>query len=83
MSFANDSAAYPHESREENQESEVESKPAAVKKPRWYAIQVASGCEKRVKANLEQRIHTKSKARSVARSDSDAAISKSKVKSLP
>lgn len=25
---------------------------------RWYAVQVASGCEKRVKANLEQRIHT-------------------------
>ena len=24
----------------------------------WYAVQVASGCEKRVKANLEQRIHT-------------------------
>lgn len=23
---------------------------------RWYAVQVASGCEKRVKANLEQRI---------------------------
>jgi transcriptional antiterminator NusG len=27
-------------------------------KPRWYAVQVASGCEKRVKASLEQRIHT-------------------------
>lgn len=25
---------------------------------RWYAVQVASGCEKRVKANLEQRIDT-------------------------
>lgn len=25
---------------------------------RWYAIQVASGCEKRVKLNLEQRIET-------------------------
>jgi transcriptional antiterminator NusG len=25
---------------------------------RWYAVQVASGCEKRVKTNLEQRIHT-------------------------
>jgi transcriptional antiterminator NusG len=24
----------------------------------WYAVQVASGCEKRVKTNLEQRIHT-------------------------
>ena len=26
--------------------------------PRWYAIQVASGCERRVKMNLEQRIET-------------------------
>ena len=25
---------------------------------RWYAVQVASGCEKRVKANLEQRVET-------------------------
>ncbi|NJL40204.1 MAG: transcription termination/antitermination protein NusG [Leptolyngbyaceae cyanobacterium RM2_2_4] len=25
---------------------------------RWYAVQVASGCEKRVKMNLEQRIET-------------------------
>lgn len=25
---------------------------------RWFAVQVASGCEKRVKTNLEQRIHT-------------------------
>ncbi|MFW6358263.1 MAG: transcription termination/antitermination protein NusG [Chroococcales cyanobacterium] len=28
------------------------------KRPRWYAVQVASGCEKRVKTNLEQRIKT-------------------------
>jgi transcription termination/antitermination protein NusG len=27
-------------------------------KPGWYCVQVASGCEKRVKTNLEQRIHT-------------------------
>ena len=31
--------------------------PAGIK-PRWYAVQVASGCEKRVKANLDQRVHT-------------------------
>lgn len=37
---------------EEYQEEETSSR------PRWYAVQVASGCEKRVKANLEQRIHT-------------------------
>ena len=28
----------------------------AMKEARWYAVQVASGCEKRVKTNLEQRI---------------------------
>lgn len=38
----------------ENEQSNNEPK----KRPRWYAVQVASGCEKRVKANLEQRIHT-------------------------
>lgn len=35
---------------------ETENKPA--EKPRWYAVQVASGCEKRVKNNLEQRKQT-------------------------
>lgn len=29
-----------------------------AKTARWYAVQVASGCEKRVKTNLEQRIQT-------------------------
>ncbi|ELS01937.1 transcription antitermination protein nusG [Xenococcus sp. PCC 7305] len=38
---------------EDNQPKKV-----TVGRPRWYAVQVASGCEKRVKANLEQRIHT-------------------------
>jgi transcription termination/antitermination protein NusG len=28
------------------------------KTPHWYAVQVASGCEKRVKANLDQRVQT-------------------------
>ncbi|NEO61599.1 MAG: transcription termination/antitermination protein NusG [Moorea sp. SIO4G2] len=46
MSFAAD------ESQDFDQEV---SKPAT---PRWYAVQVASGCEKRVKTNLEQRIQT-------------------------
>ena len=27
-------------------------------RPRWYAVQVASGCEKRVKLNLQQRLST-------------------------
>ena len=30
----------------------------AFNEARWYAVQVASGCEKRVKTNLEQRIQT-------------------------
>ena len=46
MSFAGDQ---PQEIEQQNQ-----PKP----KPRWYAIQVASGCEKRVKANLEQRVRS-------------------------
>jgi transcriptional antiterminator NusG len=29
-----------------------------TRSPHWYAVQVASGCEKRVKANLEQRVQT-------------------------
>lgn len=31
---------------------------ASRESARWYAVQVASGCEKRVKANLEQRVQT-------------------------
>lgn len=38
------------------EEPQEEQKPP--KRPRWYAVQVASGCEKRVKTNLEQRIQT-------------------------
>jgi transcription termination/antitermination protein NusG len=34
------------------------SEEASSQSGRWYAVQVASGCEKRVKANLEQRIET-------------------------
>jgi transcription termination/antitermination protein NusG len=41
-------------SEEYSQSTDIE----VTTKPRWYAVQVASGCEKRVKANLEQRIHT-------------------------
>ena len=41
-----------------DQSQEPEQLQDNLKKARWYAVQVASGCEKRVKANLEQRIHT-------------------------
>jgi transcriptional antiterminator NusG len=50
MSFADDQLQILEE------EQQLEDK--RPKSGRWYAVQVASGCEKRVKANLEQRIHT-------------------------
>lgn len=45
--------SYSEEGLEESQEQQKTSKNA-----RWYAVQVASGCEKRVKTNLEQRART-------------------------
>lgn len=40
-------------------QSDESSEPAVrEQEARWYAVQVASGCEKRVKTNLEQRIQT-------------------------
>lgn len=42
--------------REQPQESNKPEKQS--QSVRWYAVQVASGCEKRVKTDLEQRIHT-------------------------
>jgi transcription termination/antitermination protein NusG len=51
MTFATD------EPRDSALQSE-EAAEAALKEARWYAVQVASGCEKRVKTNLEQRIQT-------------------------
>ncbi len=47
MSFATD-----------NQNEDPNLEQPTDRKPRWYAIQVASGCEKRVKTNLEQRSQT-------------------------
>ncbi len=47
MSFATD-----------NEQQDPNLQQTTDQKPRWYAVQVASGCEKRVKANLEQRSHT-------------------------
>lgn len=49
---------------EETQDTTQSNSPAAEANSfakgelRWYAVQVASGCEKRVKANLTQRIQT-------------------------
>jgi transcription termination/antitermination protein NusG len=36
----------------------MDASASSSEKGRWYAVQVASGCEKRVKTNLEQRIQT-------------------------
>jgi len=52
MTFATDEPYKPLPS-EETTESAATSTVA-----RWYAVQVASGCEKRVKTNLEQRIQS-------------------------
>ena len=47
------------ESAESDEEKQADEEAQKVgKKPRWYAVQVASGCEKRVKLNLEQRLDT-------------------------
>ncbi|MBW4474418.1 MAG: transcription termination/antitermination protein NusG [Stenomitos rutilans HA7619-LM2] len=54
MTFAADE--FQHDLATSNAEDASEE--ASAKDGRWYAVQVASGCEKRVKANLEQRIET-------------------------
>lgn len=41
-----------------NEPEEYQAEEHPEQKARWYAVQVASGCEKRVKVNLEQRIQT-------------------------
>lgn len=54
MSFAQERSLEPQEpDKQEEQATEQQARSA-----RWYAIQVASGCEKRVKTNLEQRIRS-------------------------
>ncbi len=42
----------------DTEESEDSLGSPSSESSRWYAVQVASGCEKRVKANLEQRVQT-------------------------
>ncbi|MEA5601489.1 transcription termination/antitermination protein NusG [Nostoc sp. UHCC 0252] len=54
MTFATDE---PRNSTLQSEET-GETAETASKESRWYAVQVASGCEKRVKTNLEQRIQT-------------------------
>lgn len=53
MTFGSD------ESEQLNAMSEIDSESEyAPGQVRWYAVQVASGCEKRVKLNLDQRVQT-------------------------
>ncbi|MGB7377018.1 MAG: transcription termination/antitermination protein NusG [Rivularia sp. (in: cyanobacteria)] len=42
----------------QSEEVDAPSNYGGVRSARWFAVQVASGCEKRVKTNLEQRIQT-------------------------
>lgn len=54
MTFTSDESLDRPLPGEFGEEDEILSRESA----RWYAVQVASGCEKRVKTNLEQRIQT-------------------------
>ncbi|RMF28319.1 MAG: transcription termination/antitermination protein NusG [Cyanobacteria bacterium J083] len=59
MNYAENNTDPTNLEEQEIEQSEQSNKPViAGAKPRWYAVQVASGCEKKVKSNLEQRIHT-------------------------
>lgn len=53
MTYASDDPSYTADS----EGSDVPQEPRKSQS-RWYAVQVASGCEKRVKLNLEQRAIT-------------------------
>lgn len=47
-------ADIPEDNSQQPEKVQVKPKGTA----RWYAVQVASGCEKRVKTDIEQRVHT-------------------------
>ncbi len=58
MTFANEPDLEPNgnfEARDDDHDNELTAE-QLHRASRWYAVQVASGCEKRVKLNLEQRI---------------------------
>ncbi|MBF2035722.1 MAG: transcription termination/antitermination protein NusG [Leptolyngbyaceae cyanobacterium T60_A2020_046] len=50
--------AFEDEFTPEGGEKGVDRAETNSKQARWYAVQVASGCEKKVKASLEQRLQT-------------------------
>ena len=54
-----DESNYTEEEEDlKDDEEQPEEKPEKKKRARWYAVQVASGCEKKVKLTLEQRVKT-------------------------
>jgi transcription termination/antitermination protein NusG len=55
MTYTDDAPEVEEVSKEELANLTEEER---LKRSRWYAVQVASGCEKRVKLNLVQRIQT-------------------------
>jgi transcriptional antiterminator NusG len=55
MTFATDE---PRNVPQQGDVTETAEDSALAQEARWYAVQVASGCEKRVKTNLEQRVHS-------------------------
>jgi transcription termination/antitermination protein NusG len=56
MTYTDDSQALAEQNSGEDEGNLSEEQ--IFKRSRWYAVQVASGCEKRVKLNLEQRVQT-------------------------
>lgn len=54
MSFASDEFEYSTHPDDQDDQSGA----SVPTQTRWYAVQVASGCEKKVKADLEQRLKT-------------------------
>jgi transcription termination/antitermination protein NusG len=57
MTYTDDSQALADQNSGDDESSGL-SEEQIFKRSRWYAVQVASGCEKRVKLNLEQRVQT-------------------------
>jgi transcriptional antiterminator NusG len=64
MTYASNDPNYTTSSINDDHDTSEEVNKSAA---RWYAVQVASGCEKRVKLNLEQRIQTLDVANRVLR----------------
>lgn len=53
-----DESLEAEEGLSEEERAEAEKVKVRKERPRWYAVQVASGCEKKVKLTLEQRVKT-------------------------